>query len=386
MMTTISIRPFTVSVPDEVLEDLRTRLRRTVWPRTIRDGGWRYGTDRDYMARLRDHWLERYDWRATEARINRFENVIASVDGYDIHVIRERGSGRNPLPLILSHGWPGSVVEFLDLIDALAHPEKHGGNPDDGFDVIVPSLPGYGWSSPPAEPITTRDMARLWQRLMVDGLGYRRYVAQGGDWGSLIASWLGLDYPDHVKAIHINMMGLRPYTGPDSAPITAEEEAWLKFARRRLHWEDAYQRVQGTKPATLAFGLSDSPIGLAAWIIEKFYGWSVRDGQEPPFDMDRLIDNVMVYWTTNSIASSVWLYTAARHVGGMGLGQGEWIGTPTGFLSFPNDLFPPPPDAWVARVYNCVHRRDLPEGGHFAAMERGQDLVEDVRTFFAAYR
>lgn len=385
-MSTVAIRPMTVSVPDSILSDLRARLAGTIWPRTIHEAGWQYGTSSDYMRRLSDHWLNSYDWRRTEAEINRFENAIATIDGYDIHFIRERGSGRSPSPLVLSHGWPGSVIEFLDLIDVLAHPERYGGDAEDGFDVIVPSLPGYGWSSAPSAPITTREMARLWQRLMVDGLGYTKYFAQGGDWGSLIASWLGLDYPTHVKAIHINMMGLRPYTGPGSAPIAPEEEAWLEVTRKRLRREDAYQRVQGTKPATLSFGLSDSPIGLAAWIIEKFQGWSVQDGTEPPFGMDRLIDNVMVYWVTNSIASSVWLYTAARHLGGMGLGRGEWIATPTGFLAFPNDLFPPPPDAWVGRVYNCVHRRDLPEGGHFAALERGRDLVDDVRAFFAKHR
>ncbi|MES2599654.1 MAG: epoxide hydrolase family protein [Pseudomonadota bacterium] len=381
-----TIKPFSIAVTDADLGDLRTRLKRTRYPRTSADAGWRYGTDKLFMERLVSHWLEKYDWRATEQRLNRFPQYIANIDGYDIHFIHVRGSGTNPLPLILTHGWPGSFVEFDNVIEQLAHPEKFGGNIDDAFDVIVPSIPGYGWSSPPPRPITTRDIAPLWDKLMIDVLNYSSYVAQGGDWGSLIASWLGVDFAHHLKALHINIMGLRPYTGDGSAPFTTDEVEWLAKARDRLRRESGYQAIQGTKPQTLAFGLADSPAGLAAWIIEKFHGWSESPNDIPPFTLDQLITNVMIYWITQSIHTSTWLYTAARLEGGMGLGRNEKVTAPTGFMACPHDLFPPPPDAWVKRTYNLAHRTDLASGGHFIAYERGDDLIEDMRKFFRSYR
>lgn len=384
--TSSAIKPFSIAVPDSDLDDLRTRLKITRYPRTSADAGWRYGTERPFMERLVAHWLETYDWRATERSLNRFPQYVANIDGYDIHFIHVRGSGANPLPLVLTHGWPGSFVEFDSIIEPLAHPEQFGGDVDDAFDVIVPSIPGYGWSSPPSRPVTTRDIAPLWNKLMTDVLGYPSYVAQGGDWGSLISSWLGVEFPHHLKAIHINIMGLRPFTGDGSPPFTADEVEWLAKARDRLRHESGYQAIQGTKPQTLSFGLTDSPVGLAAWIIEKFHGWSESPAGIPPFTLDQLITNVMIYWVTQSIHTSTWLYTAARLEGGMGLGRGEKVVVPTGFLACPHDLFPPPPDDWVKRAYNLVHRTDLTSGGHFIAYERGDDLVEDMRKFFRSYR
>lgn len=381
-----TIKPFSIAVPEADLDDLRIRLKRTRYPRTSADAGWRYGTDKPFMERLVAHWLEEYDWRATERSLNRFPQYMVNIDGYDIHFIHVRGSGANPLPLILTHGWPGSFVEFDSIIEPLAHPEKFGGNIDDAFDVIVPSIPGYGWSSSPSRPITTRDIAPLWDKLMIDVLGYPSYVAQGGDWGSLIASWLGVDFAHHLKALHINIMGLRPFTGDGSAPFATGEAEWLAKARDRLRRESGYQAIQGTKPQTLAFGLADSPAGLAAWIIEKFHGWSESPKDIPPFTLDQLITNVMIYWVTESIHTSTWLYTAARLEGGMGLGRDEKVTVPTGFMACPHDLFPPPPDAWVKRTYNLAHRTDLGSGGHFIAYERGGDLIDDMRKFFRSYR
>ena len=317
-----AIRPFTIAVPDAELADLRTRLMMTRYPWTPPDAGWRFGTERCFMERLLAHWLDGYDWRANERRLNRFPQYLANIDGHDIHFIHVRGSGVNPLPLVLTHGWPGSFVEFESIIESLAHPERFGGDIDDAFDVIVPSIPGYGWSSPPSHPLTTREIAPLWDKLMTDRLGYSSYVAQGGDWGSLIASWLGVDFPQHLRAIHINIMGLRPFTGEGSAPFAADESAWLARARDRLRRESGYQAIQGTKPQTLSFGLTDSPAGLAAWIVEKFHGWSDSPDDIPPFTLDQLITNVMIYWVTRSIHSSTWLYTAARLKGGMVLGRG----------------------------------------------------------------
>jgi pimeloyl-ACP methyl ester carboxylesterase len=382
---TDALERFTIAVPDAVLADLRDRLRSVRWPVEPVDAGWRYGTNLAYMRRLVDYWRDTYDWRDAEARLNRFPQFVARVGEQRIHLIWERGSGPRPVPLVITHGWPGSVVEFEDVIAPLAHPERFGGREEDAFDVVVPSLPGYAWSSPPPEPITTRDVARMWDALMTSVLGYPRFVAQGGDWGSLVTSWLGVDAPDHVAAIHINMMGLRPHGGA-ATPTTSAEAAWIAQARDRFRRETAYQDIQGTKPQSLAYALTDSPVGLAAWIVEKFHGWTDPTAAEPPFTMDRLLTNVMTYWVTGCIGSSTWLYTAARRTGGMTLAKDEFVGVPTAFMACPNDLFPPPPDTWVKRVYNCVRRTEWPHGGHFAAYERSADFVADVREFFRAYR
>jgi pimeloyl-ACP methyl ester carboxylesterase len=385
-LTKSRLAPFSISVPQSELDDLRQRLSGTRFPPRTANAPWSLGTDRGFMEELVNEWRDHYDWRAVEARLNRLPQFTAEIDGYLIHFVYVRGSGRSPLPLILTHGWPGSFVEFERMIAPLAHPEQFGGDPEDSFDVVVPSIPGYGWSSPPTAPITTREVGTLWHKLMTEVLGYDTYVAQGGDWGSLVASWLGVDHPEAVKAIHINMMGLRPYTGEGSAAIETDEARWLKAARERLRKESGYQAIQGTKPQTLAFGLNDSPTGLAAWIVEKFHGWSDSSAGAPPFMMEQLITNVMIYWLTQSIHSSTWLYTAARLKGGMGLSKDEFVSVPTGFLSCPHDLFPPPPDAWVKRTYNLVRRTNWSAGGHFAAYERGEALLDDVRTFFKGFR
>jgi microsomal epoxide hydrolase len=298
----------------------------------------------------------------------------------------EPGSGDNPLPLILTHGWPGSVVEFLEVIEPLAHPERFGGDVADAFTVIVPSLPGYGFSDPPDAPITPRDIAALWRTLAVDVLGCERYVAQGGDWGACVTSWLAFDHPEKLAAIHLNMQGLLPFRGDGVPPLTGEELAWLGRAQEQSRLESAYQQIQGTKPQTLAYGLTDSPVGLAAWILEKFHGWtSPGEPNPPPFAVDRLLTNVMLYWL-NGINASTWLYVALVQGEAFFLKAGEKIDVPTGLFLFPNDLIPPPPDSWTRRVYNVQRRRDGTSGGHFAAFENGPLLVDDMRAFFRAYR
>ncbi len=290
-----------------------------------------------------------------EAKLNRFPHYMAKVGGLKVHFILERGSGDNPMPLLLTHGWPGSVVEFLDVIEPLAHPERFGGDIKDGFTVIVPSLPGYGFSDAPEAPITPRDVAALWRELMVDVLGGERYVAQGGDWGGTITSWLAFDHPEHLAAIHLNMQGLLPFRGEGMAPMTDEELAWLKLAQEQSRLESAYQQIQGTKPQTLSYGLTDSPVGLAGWILEKFHGWTVPPGspEPPPFNLDHLLTNVMLYWL-NGINASTWLYVSLVEANSFFLKLGEKVEVPTGLLLFPNDLLPPPPDSWGRRAYNVV--------------------------------
>ena len=263
-------RPFRIAVPDETLDRIRARVAAYEWHEMPDDGGWAYGANLDYMKELCAWWVEEFDWRAQEDALNRFAHFIAPVEGIDIHFIREKGSGPAPTPLIISHGWPGSVVEFREVIEPLAHPERFGGDPADAFDVIAPSLPGFGFSGRPPRPMGPRGMARLFARLMTDGLGCDRYIAQGGDWGGAISSWLGYEHAPACRAIHINIMTMRDAGGPRGA----EEEAWAERFVREQALEEGYRTQQATKPQTLSYAMMDSPVGVAAWIVEKFNSWS----------------------------------------------------------------------------------------------------------------
>jgi microsomal epoxide hydrolase len=387
MRATFPAEPFRLAVPEATLADLRERLARTRFPTVEpKAPAWAFGTPVAYMREVVEHWRSRYDWRRWEARLNAFPNWQAVIDGKRVHFILERGSGANPLPLIITHGWPGSVVELLDIIEPLAHPERFGGDARDAFTVIAPSLPGYGFSDPPDAPITPRDVGQIWHKLMTDVLGAERYVAQGGDWGAVVTSWLALDHPQRLAAIHLNMVGLRPFIGPGDPPMSPEEKAWIGAAMKRREKEVGYQQIQGTKPQTLGFGLNDSPAGLAAWILEKFHGWTVPGSAgPPPFDMDKLITNVMLYWL-GGINAANWLYCSLVDGTAANLKAGDRVSVPTGAFLFPNDLLMPPPEAWIRRAYNLVHMRVAPSGGHFPAMENGPLLVEDMRAFFRAHR
>ncbi len=378
--------PFRIHVADEVLADLKARLALTRWPIEPMAPAWRYGTSLAYMREVADYWQTRYDWRRAEAELNTRAHYKATIGGKRVHFLMEKGSGEHPMPLLLTHGWPGSIVEFLDLIDPLAHPERHGGRIEDAFTVIAPSLPGYGFSDPPDAPITPRDVGRIWHTLMAEVVGAECYCAQGGDWGAVVNSWLALDHPQAMAALHLNMVGLRPFLGKSTAPVTAQEQGFIKAAQARRETETAYQMIQGTKPQTLAYGLTESPVGLAAWILEKFHGWTIS-GQDahPPFALDRLLTNVMLYWL-GGINPANWLYCSLVEGTAAGLAEGERVGVPTGVFLFPNDLLMPPPRSWVERSYNVAHYRLAAAGGHFPALENGPLLVEDIRAFCKDYR
>jgi len=382
--------PFRIDVPQAVLDDLRQRLALTRWPNEPQGRPWRYGTSLAWMRGVAEHWVQRYDWRKHEAHLNRFPQYLADIGGQRIHFLLERGSGPNPLPLLITHGWPGSVVEFLHVMEPLAHPERFGGDPRDAFTVVAPSIPGFGFSAPPPAPVTTREVAGLWHRLMTETLGCERYVAQGGDYGGIITSWLALDHPQPLAAIHLNMLGFRP--APDAgAPPDAVEQAWIKASNKRREGETAYQLIQGTKPQTLAYGLTDSPVGMAAWILEKFHGWTMPGSPHfptsaPPFALDDLLTNVMLYWV-NGINAANWMYVPLLDPANRQLPAGRKVEVPAGFLFCPSDLTLPPPQSWVRRSYpNIAHYRVAERGGHFAALELGPVFVDEVRAFFRRYR
>ncbi len=342
------------------------------------------------MRRLLAHWRDGYDWRRWEAVLNRFANYRARIDGLDVHLMIEEGSGANPPVLLLTHGWPGSVFEFYKVIEPLAHPERFGGTADDAFTVVCPALPGFGWSSAPPAPWGPRRIADLWARLIERVLGCERVFAQAGDWGAIVTAWLALRHPHRVRAVHLNTVPLKPYLGPGTRPLDADEEAFVAAFRKRTARAMGYFRIQGTRPDTLAYALADSPAGQAAWIVEKFQH---RDepGELTHFSLDELITNVMIYWVTNSALTSSWIYHAVTERGGLELGSREdgapeRIEVPTGFFLAPHDLIPIPPRGWLERVSRVTHYAPQEDGGHFAALERPTAFVADVREFFRAYR
>lgn len=385
-------QPYVVSVPDSALQDLKTRLANTRWPDEPDNAGWAFGANLGYMRDLIDYWRDEFDWRAAETRINAFPQFtvpIAAQNGetVDIHFIHEKGSGDNPLPLLLMHGWPGSIAEFLDVIEPLAHPERFGGDAKDGFDIIAPSLPGYGFSSIPGKTLGPQATGSIMSRLMREKLGYEQYAIQGGDWGGVIGARMAVDHPDGIVALHVNILPLRPGIGPDDPPLTDEETTWLSQAKKHLRDEVAYQEIQATKPQTLAYGLTDSPAGLAGWITEKFHRWAAPDADMPPFTMDQLLTNISIYWMTGTINSSTRMYRGFfRDERSGALKAGQTIKIPMGVCLPPNDLYPPPPSSWVRRLGNVVHETRLDKGGHFTAMEVGKEFIDDVRLFFRSLR
>jgi pimeloyl-ACP methyl ester carboxylesterase len=377
------IDAFRIHVDDEVLEDLRDRLGRTRLPDQIDGTGWEYGIPARYLADLVRYWRDDYDWRAEEARLNELEHFRTEVDGQWIHFVHARSPHAGALPLLITHGWPGSVVEFLDVIPRLTNPEAYGAGAADAFHVIAPSLPGYGFS----EPTRTRGwdtwrIARAFTDLM-SRLGYDRYGAQGGDWGAQVTTRIGALDPEHCAAIHLNMpLADRP---EERVELSEQEQADLAALQRFRREESGYATEQGTKPQTLGSALNDSPAGLLAWIVEKFRTWSDCDGDpENAFTRDQLITNVMTYWVNETITSSTRLYWENQHAP-REEGVPQFVAVPTGVARYPKEPLRLP-RAWVERRYNITYWADMPRGGHFAAMEQPELFVEDLRTFFRTIR
>ena len=382
---TVAAQAFRLHIPDEAIDDLRTRLQRTRFPDQTPGAPWAYGTDLAYLSQLVAYWASDFDWRAQEARLNAFPQFKVPLHGIDVHFLHVEGQGPKPYPLLLSHGWPGSVFEFLDIIPRLTDPARFGGDPADAFTVIAPSLPGYGLSFAPGQPRFSLEMiAECFAELMTGVLGYQRFAAQGGDWGAFITSRLGAMHADKLLGIHINLLAVRRDAKTLADP-TPDEQQFLDELASWLKDGTGYQWIQGTRPQTLAFGLSDSPAGLAAWIVDKFRAWSDCGGDvERAFSKDHLLANIALYWFTGAIGSSFWPYYARMH--------GPWpipdggVNVPTGYAAFPREILSPP-RSLAEKMYTDIRRWTvMPNGGHFAAMEQPAALAEEIVQFFRPLR
>jgi microsomal epoxide hydrolase len=387
----MEMQPFTVKVSDDALDDLRERLARTRWTTSLDDGDWTHGVSRSYLEALTTYWRTAYDWRTEEAALNRLAQFKVDVDGIGIHFIHEPGAGPRPMPLILTHGYPDSFVRFLKVIPLLTDPAAHGGDADDAFDVIVPSLPGYAFSDPPPRSGLIFQTGALWHSLMTKVLGYERFAAHGGDWGSTVTEQIARSYPSAVVGIHLTDVPFWHLFQKPDHPSRAEE----KFLAATDKWqkdEGAYAYIQGTRPYTLASGLADSPTGLAAWIVDKFRAWSDCGGDvESRFTKDELLTNLTIYWATGTIGSAFLPYYDFMNGGPltwMAEAVKQWTGSksvPTAIARFPKDISDPPRE-WAERFFNVERWTEMPRGGHFAAMEEPELLVEDIRAFFRPFR
>ena len=375
-----AVRPFCIDVADDVLDDLRTRLSRTRWPEAECVQDWTQGIPLGYTRDLTAYWADVYDWRSREAALNRFDQFIVEIDGVDIHFIHQRSPHEEAFPLVITHGWPGSIVEFRNVIEPLTNPTAHGGRAEDAFHVVCPALPGYGFSGKPTNAGRgVERIAQAWEALMLR-LGYERYGAQGGDWGAAITTQMGRNR-GHCAAIHLNMPIAYPPAGGIADP-TEEEQLALAALTAHQRWGTGYSEQQSTRPQTIGYGLADSPVGQMAWIVEKFAAWMDCDGHpENVLSRDELLDNVMIYWATNSGSSSARLYWESFKT----LDATTRVELPTGIAAFPKEVLRSP-RSWCEPIYNITHWTTMPRGGHFAALEQPGLFVDDVREFFETVR
>lgn len=375
-----AITPFRIAVPDAVLDDLQARLARTRFPDQIPDTGWSLGTDGAYLRELVAYWQDGYDWRAEEAKLNAWDHFTTEIDGQNLHFLHARSKHEDAFPLVITHGWPGSILEFQKILPLLTDPEAHGGRAADAFHVVCPSMPGYGFSGPTRERGWDPRRIAAAETQLMERLGYTRYGAQGGDWGAMVTSQIGALDPAHCAGIHLNMVIAIPQEGE----LGEREQGWAADTQAFQTRETGYQQIQGTKPQTLGIGLNDSPAGLCSWIVEKFRTWSDCGGDiESVFSKDELLTNVMIYWVTETINSSIRLYCEVMQ-GGAAIPT-EKVEVPTGCAIFPREIYKAPL-AWAKAMYNVTHYEVYEKGGHFAAMEQPELLAGDLRSFFATVR
>jgi pimeloyl-ACP methyl ester carboxylesterase len=378
--------PFHLHVPESAIADLRERLARTRLPDQAPGEPWAYGTDLAWMREFTAYWLHEFDWRAQEARLNAWPLLSVPLAGIDLRYLHMQGVGSRPMPLLLSHGWPGSLFEFMELIPRLTDPARFGGDPADAFTIVAPSLPGYGLSYAPGQPrFSVEQIAEVFATLMSEVLGYRYFATQGGDWGASVSARLGLVHPDKTIGVHLNLLPLRR----DPAALIGDDAAERQYRvdlNRWLSEETGYSTQQGTRPQTLAFALTDSPVGLAAWIVEKMRAWSDCNGDvESAFSKDEILSNISLYWFTGAIASSFWPYYARQH-GPWPIPDGETVDVPMGYCEFPKEIVRPP-RSLAARTFTDIRRWSvMPAGGHFAAMEQPDALAAEIRAFYRPLR
>jgi pimeloyl-ACP methyl ester carboxylesterase len=390
-MTNDRLAAFKIDVAPDVLTDLQQRLKNTRWSYQVEGTDWDAGTDLGYLKELVAYWRDTYDWRMHETALNQFAHFKTVVDDIGIHFIHERGKGPNPFPIILTHGYPDSFFRFAKLIPMLIDPESFGGRAEDAFDVVVPDLPGYGFSDRPSKRGTIFRVNDLWMHLMTEKLGYRQFGAHGGDWGSTVTEQLARSHPDSVVAIHLTDVPFgHIFQKPDD--LSPAEMNFFQNNKQWIQKEGAYALIQSTKPQSLAHGFNDSPAGLAAWMVEKFRGWSDCGGKvESRFTKDELLTHIMIYWATESIGPSFlpyYDYANASALTWMKEGMKQWIGSskvPAAFALFPKDISHPPRE-WAERFFNVQRWTEMAHGGHFAAMEEPELLAEDIRTWFRAFR
>ena len=383
----MEVRPFEISVDQSVLDDLQVRLTHTRWPDEIPGADWDYGSNLDYIKELVEYWRTDFDWRAQEKKLNAFHHFKSEVEGLDIHFIHERGTGPNPIPLVITHGWPSTFFEMTKIIPLLADPGSHGADSADSFDVVAPSLPGFGFSQATSERgMQVQKVADLWARLMTENLGYPKFAAQGGDIGAGVTSRLGYAHHDKLYGVHLTSVTRpTPYLGPGARSLTEEETAHMAQRDQWFQDEGGYNHIQGTKPQTLSYGLNDSPAGLAAWIVEKYRTWSDCHGDvESSYTKDELLTTVTIYWVTGTIGSSVRMYKENQsHLWTME--PDEIVAAPAGMALFPQEIARPPRE-WAERSYDVRRWQEMPRGGHFAALEEPELLAHEVREFFRPLR
>jgi len=385
------ITAFRIDVAPGVLSDLEQRLQNTRWSYQLENESWDAGTDLGYLKELVDYWRKTYDWRKQEADLNRFDHFKTEVDDIGIHFIHEHGKGPNPFPIILTHGYPDSFYRFVKIIPMLTDPVSFGGRAEDAFDVVVPDLPGYGFSDKPTKHGMIFHVNDLWAHLMTDRLGYKSFGAHGGDWGSTVTEQLARSHPNAVVGIHLTDVPFGHLFKKPDDPSPAEQ----KMFKRNEEWlkkEGTYALIQSTKPQSLSYGLNDSPAGLAAWLVEKFRSWSDCGGQiESRFTKDELLTHIMIYWATESISASFLPYYDYANAGALTWikeGVKKWTGSskvPAAFALFPKDISHPPRE-WAERFFNVQRWTEMPRGGHFAALEEPELLAEDIRGFFRSFR
>ncbi len=383
----MQIEPFQIAIADHDVDDLRQRIRATRWAPATPSPAWQQGIDATWLRELAAYWAGHFDWRAAELGLNRQSQFFANVQGQRVHFVHRRGVGPAPYPLVITHGWPGSFMEFHALLDRLCDPAAFGGDSADAFDVVVPSLPGFTFSQAPAQPgMSAFQVADMWASLM-HGLGYERFGAQGGDLGAGVSIALAARHPRIVDGIHLNFLpsSYEPAIGAAQMPLTAAEERFLREKNEWAALEGGYAHMHTTKPQTLAASLNDSPVGLAAWIAEKFRAWSDCDGDvESVFSKDELLTNISLYWHTQCIGTAIQMYWENR-LQPMRFAEGQRVVPPVGFAHFPKEINHPP-RSWLERTFNVVQWTDMPAGGHFAAMEKPDLLAADIRQFFRPLR